>query len=203
MISIVLAGGPCSGKSRSMEALRINLTNLGYKVVVIPELATEIRQNGLIHTEGIISKNDFQKVIFDLQFFKEELYKEYMRKNEDSSKMILLMDRGLLDAKVYLSQDDFEQLLQERNLTEEDIYNRYDAVFHLESAANLGDEYYSNQNNQFRLSNIEQAKMQEEKSLNVWSKHPNFHTISIEESFEDKVDNLEKGIVNQLKKEMR
>ena len=200
MISIVLAGGPCSGKSKSMEVLRQKLAKIGYKVVVIPELATEIRQNGLIHNEGVISKTDFQKLIFDLQIFKEDLYKNVMKKNEDSSKLILLMDRGLLDAKVYLSQDDYEQLLQDRGLSENDIYNRYNIVIHLESSANLGDKYYNNEDNQFRFSNIEQAKIQEEKSLDVWSKHPNFHIINNEKSFEDKIDKIERYVINQLEK---
>lgn len=198
--SIVLAGGPCSGKTESIEKVRKYLTEIGYRVVVLPELATEIRKDGLIHTEGIITKVDFQRLIFKLQLFKEEAYKSMLIKYSDPSKVILLLDRGLLDAKVFLPNDEYEKLLNESNLTEQDILNRYDAVFHLESTANMECGCYGNSTNEFRLSNSEQAKIQEEKSIQVWSVHDNFHIVKLEKTFDEKVKKLEKYIYEEINK---
>lgn len=198
--SIVLSGGPCSGKSKGIDFLKQYLVDLGYKVVVIPELATEIRQNGLIHTEGVITNVDFQRAIFQLQLFKENLYKDIMSKYEDPSRMILLLDRGLLDAKIFLDKCDFEKLIMEYGLTEEDILNRYDAVFHMQSTAIMGDNYYNNISNQFRLSNLESAIIQEEKSIEVWKAHHNFQIIGFEINFDDKVKKLKKSVLNEIKR---
>ena len=53
---------------------------MGYKVISIPEVATEIRQNGFIHTNDTITKIDFQRAIFELQLFKENLYENIIEK---------------------------------------------------------------------------------------------------------------------------
>lgn len=196
--SIVLTGGPCSGKTESIAELKKYFTDLKYKVISIPEMATEIRRDGLIHTEGTISKIDFQKAIFELQLYKEDLYKHMMMKNEERKKMILLLDRGLLDAKVYLDELEFKKLLNENKLTEKDIIDRYSVVLHLESTANSQDGLYSNTTNKFRLSNPEQAIIQEQKSIKVWSEHPNFHIVSLEKSFDIKLAKIKKLVINEI-----
>ena len=45
---IVLTGGPCSGKSEGVKELKRILSDSDYKAITIPELATEMRQNGFI-----------------------------------------------------------------------------------------------------------------------------------------------------------
>lgn len=198
--SFVLTGGPCAGKSEGIEELKKFLEELQYKVITIPEIATETRQNGFIHTEGTISQIDFQKVIFEMQMFKENLYKRIMAKNKKDF-MILLLDRGLLDGKVYLPENEFQKILETHNLKESDILARYDAIFHLESTA-VGDaKLYNNTTNRFRLSNSEQARIQNKKSMEVWSKHPNFHIISVEDEFKTKMNKLKEAAVNELERE--
>ena len=58
---IVLTGGPCSGKSEGVKELKRILSDSDYKAITIPELATEMRQNGFICSEGTVSKIDFWK----------------------------------------------------------------------------------------------------------------------------------------------
>lgn len=198
--SIVLTGGPCSGKSEGIEIIRQNLNNLGYKVIIIPEIATEIRQNGFVHTNDTITKVDFQRAIFKLQLFKENLYKSIIQKNDIRNQFILLLDRGLMDAKVYLNNEEFNKLIMEYNMTENDIFNRYDVVYHLESAANSKNNIYNNLGNKYRLSTQEQALEQEKKSIMVWGKHHNFHIIGVEDVFEHKIKKLEMSIINEVNK---
>lgn len=193
---MVLTGGPCAGKSDGLEELKRILSDLNYKVITIPELATEIRQNGFICSKGTVSQIDFQKVIFEMQIFKEDLYKNVIGKSEQ--KMILLLDRGLLDGKVYLSDDEFKKILDIHQLSEKDILDRYDAVFHMQSTA-VGDaEFYDNSTNQFRFSSPEQARIQEHKTIETWSKHKNFHFIPVEKDFETKIQNLKALVLKEL-----
>lgn len=108
----------------------------------------------------------------------------------------MLLDRGLMDAKVYLSNEEFNKLIKEFNITEDDIFNRYDVVYHLESAANSKDNIYNNLSNEYRMSTPEQALEQEKKSILVWSKHHNFHIVGMEDVFEHKIKKLELSIIN-------
>ena len=76
--------------------------------------------------------------------------------------------------------------------------DRYDAIFHMESTA-VGDaEFYDKSTNQFRFSSPEQARVQEQKTVEVWSKHPNFHFIPVEKDFETKMKNLEGLVLREL-----
>jgi len=43
---ILLTGGPCAGKTTAMAAISQDLTQLGYKVLVVPEAATLIMKGG-------------------------------------------------------------------------------------------------------------------------------------------------------------
>lgn len=39
---IVLTGGPCAGKSTAMSWIQNSFTERGYKVLIVPETATDI-----------------------------------------------------------------------------------------------------------------------------------------------------------------
>ena len=43
---ILLTGGPCAGKTTALAAISQDLTQLGYKVLVVPEAATMIMKGG-------------------------------------------------------------------------------------------------------------------------------------------------------------
>ena len=43
---ILLTGGPCAGKTTALAAIQQDLTQLGYKVLVVPEAATLIMKGG-------------------------------------------------------------------------------------------------------------------------------------------------------------
>lgn len=43
---ILLTGGPCGGKTTALAAISQDLTQLGYKVIVVPEAATLIGTGG-------------------------------------------------------------------------------------------------------------------------------------------------------------
>ena len=43
---VLLTGGPCAGKTTALAAIKQDLTQLGYKVLVVPEAATLIMKGG-------------------------------------------------------------------------------------------------------------------------------------------------------------
>ena len=43
---ILLTGGPCAGKTTALAAIKSDLTQLGYKVLEVPEAATIIAKGG-------------------------------------------------------------------------------------------------------------------------------------------------------------
>lgn len=51
--TILITGGPCAGKTSAMTALEQELSSSGYKVLIVPEAATIIRQGGAM----IVSSN--------------------------------------------------------------------------------------------------------------------------------------------------
>ena len=46
MTRILVTGGPCAGKTTALAAIAQDLTQLGYKVLVVPEAATLIMRGG-------------------------------------------------------------------------------------------------------------------------------------------------------------
>ena len=44
---IVLTGGPCSGKTTSIQKIEEEFTQLGYKVIIVPEAAPILINSGI------------------------------------------------------------------------------------------------------------------------------------------------------------
>ena len=130
---IVLTGGPCAGKTTAMNWIQNFFQKQGYKVLFVPETATELITGGLTPWE---TKNysDFEGILFDLQMEKEKLFEEGAKKLPNE-KILIVCDRGLLDNKAYMPKRDFDYLLKSKKLSEVKLRDSYDAVFHLVTAA--------------------------------------------------------------------
>ena len=61
---IVLTGGPCAGKTTAMNWIQNFFTKQGYKVLFVPETATELITGGLTPWE-VKNNSDFQSILFD------------------------------------------------------------------------------------------------------------------------------------------
>lgn len=129
-----LTGGPVAGKS-SLELLFTEaLLCRNYDVVWIKESATEIITSGVKPVNSITSPLEFQRILFKMQYFKEELYRT-MKRNSDR-KLVIICDRGLLDAKAYMSDEEWQTILHDENKSEIEILSRYRAIIHMVTAAN-------------------------------------------------------------------
>jgi len=196
---IVLTGGPCAGKSSSLEHIELYLKKKGYVVYIVNETATELINSGIKpFGDNAVDMVSFQDIIFQYQIQKEVLVDEVCKKFNDDKEIVILYDRSLMDNKAYINQLDFDKLLLKYNLSEEVILNRYDLVIHLESAAN--GKWYTKENNKARYEDREIAIEMDDKIYDAWSKHDNLIRVINYENFKDKQDKILEICENTLNK---
>ncbi len=198
VINIVLTGGPCAGKSTGLSRIEQELTDKGYKVYVVSETATEIITGGIKPLE--LSFLSFQKSIFEIQKTKESVFREialeYSKKyNVDC---VIIYDRGLLDGKAFLDAKDYYNLLKLENCEELEVKDSYDAVFHLKTAADGAESFYTLENNSARSETPEQARIIDKKITQAWIGHPHLRIIDNSTNFKGKMDRLMNEIYSLL-----
>ena len=192
---IVLTGGPCAGKTTAMNWIQNFFQKQGYKVLFVPETATELITGGLTPWETK-TNSDFQSILFDLQLEKEKLFEEGAKKLPNE-KVLIVCDRGLLDNKAYMPKRDFDYLLKTKKLSEVKLRDSYDAVFHLVTAAKGAKKYY-NLDNAARTETVEEASKLDDNLIASWTGHPHLRIIDNSTDFEEKMKRLLKEISNVL-----
>lgn len=185
---IVITGGPCAGKSTAMEWIRKAITEIGYTVLFVPETATELISGGVAPwTCGTCL--DYQKCQIKLQIEKENIFEQAAR-TMFAEKILIVCDRGLMDNKAYMTQEEFASALEYMQMSEKDFCDRYNAVFHLVSVAKGAQEYYTTDNNSARTETLEQAIDLDDKLVDAWQSHPYFTIIDNSCGFEEKMRRL-------------
>jgi thymidylate kinase len=90
--SIVLTGGPCSGKTTAMAALRQTFEDRGVNVLFVPEAATHLFSTmGAKVSPEHLSLEDLQSPLISLQINQENLAYDIARKYKN--KTLILLDR--------------------------------------------------------------------------------------------------------------
>lgn len=121
---IVLTGGPCGGKTDSIDFLSKRLIEQDYSVKIVNETANSLLKLG--YMPGVnISIFDFQNLLFKIQFLKEYI--------SEGRANILLCDRGLFDGKVYIEDDDFQKILNLNKVEEKEVLSTYDGALYFRS----------------------------------------------------------------------
>ena len=185
---IVITGGPCAGKTTAMSWIQSNFTKLGYTVLFVPETATELINGGVAPwTCG--SNMEYQKCQMQLQLEKEKIF-EQGASTMPGEKILIVCDRGTLDNKAYLTELEFAYIMENLKCNEVELRDRYDAVFHLVTAAKGAEKFYTTANNSARTENEEQAVILDDKLIAAWTGHPHFRIIDNATDFEDKMKRL-------------
>ena len=185
---IVITGGPCGGKSTAMGKIQREFEQLGYTVLFVPETATELITGGVAPwTCG--TNLDYQICQLNLQLEKEKIF-EQAALSMNKEKILLVCDRGALDNKAYMNDDEFEKALNEINSNEVELRDSYDAVFHLVTAAKGAEEKYTLSNNSARIETIEEAKVLDDRIISAWTGHPHLRLIDSSTDFENKLKRL-------------
>ena len=105
---IVFTGGPCSGKTTFTSRAQQVFGERGYRVIIDNESATDLISGGI--SPATMGMYEFQKYCIDLQLKKEELC--YKAAEEISGeKVLIFIDRGILDDRAYVSDEEFEQII--------------------------------------------------------------------------------------------
>ena len=185
IIKIVITGGPCAGKTKSIDFLKQHFENQGRNVFIIPETSTEIMRIGFKWWNKSVPVNVYQNLIFKYQLEKENIVLDTII-NSSIDNVVVLFDRGLLDGKAYMDYEDYNKMIKEYNLSYNDLYNRYDIVIYLQSVAIKYPELFSNENNELRKSNLLQAINFDNQVKNIWQYHKNFIEIESCISYENK-----------------
>lgn len=183
-----ITGGPCSGKTTAKTYLQQKFSELGFNVILVPEAATLAMEGGI--SPFNIGFTNFQKVIFDLINSLEDNFLnsvKYFPKKDT----IIIYDRGLPDGGAYVSAEEFGSMLRAYNCGMPQIRDlRYDAAFHLRSAAIGAEEFYTLANNKTRSEDIDQARDLDERTLAMWLGHPHLRVIDNSTPFDKKLKRL-------------
>lgn len=196
---IAFTGGPCAGKTKTIEFIQKKLIEEGYEVIVIPETAHEWMKN------DPISPNDnhehtlaFQQFIFDIQRAKERNVEEYSKFIEKEKRpedyvppygysdrnIVILYDRGIMDNRAYLSQQDYDKLLQKNKYNEILGLDHYDMVFDFVSVATTMPDSYVLDG--VRYEDIKEAQRKDYETSIAWCGHRNIKMIKPTNMIEEK-----------------
>lgn len=185
---IVLTGGSSGGKTTFMNFARSRLEDLGYTVYTINETATEQRTNGVMEAEDFDALT-FQRYVTAETIWKERFYERIAACKDRNRKIVILCDRGVLDGKAFLDDDEtFELILDEYEMTTESVLDAYDGVIHLVTAADGAASHYG-RNNPVRTEDADGALWVDARCDKVWSAHPHRARIGNDVgSFDEKME---------------
>ncbi len=193
---IVITGGPCAGKSSAMQRIKEETVKHGYTAIFVPETATELITGGVAPwTCG--TNAEYQICQMKLQLAKEAVFESAAR-SMNTDKVLIVCDRGAMDNKAYMSDEEFRYALETIGENESELRDGYDAVFHLVSTAIGAGDYYTVENNEARKETAEQAAYLDRKVLAAWDGHPYLRVIDNSTDFSGKLDRLTTEILSFL-----
>ncbi|MBR3429485.1 MAG: AAA family ATPase [Clostridia bacterium] len=185
---IVITGGPCAGKTTAMSWIQNAFTKMGYAVLFVDETATQLITGGAAPWLST-SNRDFQLQLIRLQQAKEQAFAE-IGKTMKEDKILIVCDRAAMDNCAYMTEQEFGWVLSQMNTSRVELRDRYDAVFHLVTAAKGAEKYYTLANNQARTETVEEAAALDDKLIAAWTGHPHFRLIDNSTGFEEKMMRL-------------
>ncbi|MEK7590206.1 MAG: ATP-binding protein, partial [Patescibacteria group bacterium] len=204
MKKIVLTGGPCSGKTTALKYVSEKLSNLGYSVICVPEAATFVINSGI--SPAFLLSPRSRKKYLELEelmvktqlMFEDKIFAE-LAKIKNSNKTVMILDRGCMDMSAYVKQEEFQSILRKNKWNIVDLRDkRYDAVFHLVTAADGKKEFYTKANNVARYENAEEAVAADKRTQTAWLGHQHLWIIDNSTLFEAKMKRLLKAIKKTL-----
>lgn len=197
ILRIVITGGPCGGKTTAIEEITKLFREQGYTVLSVNESATELINDG-VKPFGSDSDRlkliDFQRIVLEEQLAKEKT-RDMAAGYCSNDKVVILYDRGILDNRAYITDEEFKSLIDEKNITEAEILHRYDLVLHLITAADGKEEYYTTANNKARTETPKEAIEKDRRTMEAWSTHPNQKIVGNDTLFDEKM----KKVVNLIR----
>lgn len=151
--------------------------------------------SGIIPNQNNLSIVEFQDIIFKYQLFKENLVLNIVNNNNFLNN-IIIFDRGVIDNKAYINDEEFEMILKKYNYIENELLFRYDLIIHLETGAKSN--YYRTDNNSCRRESVDLAIKLDNLIYKAWSNHNNLVKIKCYDNFYDKQNEIISVIDKEL-----
>lgn len=198
LFKFILTGGPCGGKTTAIARLSSFLRERGFEVIACAEVYTILASNGMssdfYSTDGMDTV--IQNSVLDIQLSLEDSLERVLKARGKPA--VLLCDRGPMDGKAYLSDQKWQQILDQRGVAEADLRDtRYNAVFHMVTAADGASAFYTLENNQARRETQEQALELDRRTQKCWLGHAHMYVLDNSRDFEHKLQRLV-NIVSRL-----
>ena len=180
-VRIVLTGGPCGGKSTTLDRLSERLTREGWKVYKVPEAATLLITSGVNLTHKPRWKDQVisQERLVQMQEFLEDCITAAATADvERGQPCVVVCDRGILDNKAYSQPQEWAALLAVHGArSETELESRYDLVLHLVTAAIGAREHYTTSNNTARQETPDEAAQLDMGIRHAWGHHAHVRVI--------------------------
>jgi len=189
--TIVLTGGPCGGKTSSLETLSTRLKDKGFAVYCCPEIATTLISNGCRYPG--MQGDRAQLIAFEVALLRLQMMTEASFLHIAASvgrPSVVLLDRGMADPRAYLPDSLWAEILPLVGLTAETTNTRYDLVLHLETAAKQATEHYTRSNNAARTETVEEACTLDDRVWNAWTGHERHLTFDNSTDFQGKLERV-------------
>lgn len=186
-----MTGGPCGGKTTALARVFSFLRERGFEVITCPEAFTMLVSNGMsleyFAVDGMALY--IQGAVLDtLTTVEDSVYSVLKARGKPAC---ILTDRGTMDGSVYIPEEVFGKIMADRGTDKVTLRdNRYDAVFHLVTAADGAETFYTLANNEVRTESIESAIEVDRKTQKAWVGHPHLYVIDNSTDFEGKMSRL-------------
>lgn len=151
------------------------LPEYGITPILVPEVATLVLTGGIKIKDMLAEQAryvNFQRQIILTQLAIEENF-EHFAELQPGARKVLICDRGAMDGAAYLpDKKAFEDIVEALDMRIVDLRDgRYDAVFHLVTAANGAEKFYTLANNAARHETADEARLLDVKTQNAWNGH--------------------------------
>ena len=200
---IVLTGGPCAGKTTTLALIIEHFTKKGYKVFAVPEVPTIFTQAGM---DYLTPNKEFfyegEKATLEVQLLFEDRF--YRMAKACTEPCLIVFDRGTMDISAYMKPEMWEDITSSVGTSTDELIKRYDAIFHLKTAAHGAAQYYNTVTNAQRYEaateeGLQIARMLDDKVMAAWSSHPHRMVIGTHDDFVYKMNQVISGIEEVLK----
>jgi predicted ATPase len=199
---VVLTGGPCGGKSTVQAMLSDVFENMGWKVFRVPETATVLLSGGVNFAElSAEQAYQFQKDLLSVMLNMEQTYFNLAESEADLNdrKVLVICDRGAMDASAYIERSDWHRILTELGYTDVQLRDeRYDYVVHLVTAADGAEDFYSKASNHTRSEGVELAKRLDRLCQSAWMGHAYLDIIDNATDFDKKCHRVVSTLLGRL-----
>lgn len=184
MKKIVLTGGPGAGKTTSLEYIKSKLETHGYKIFIVPEVATMLFNSGVdLHTENNDTLIELQSEMLSCQEVLEDSIEHVAETT--NKECVIICDRGKMDVKAFMPEEIWYKMIDAHNYSESELRDTgYDGIIHLMTPS---DKYYTIENNPARKETGEQAREIDEKIKDAWIGHPHLRVIDSRSDFKEKM----------------